>query len=444
MANAKACREKARTAKSRGLAAAREGDDAFMFDEQDLQVEGAVHIIQGKAMKVMFKTCGIAKENYHFHSTDSDRCCRQCATTWSPKDIKYEGVRLKTIPGRREKKQKTSWFPPNMWFDSSAQRRKCIDVAIEVASYLRKNETLRIDQALKIVSMCLPSLFSFSAPLIRWPEVDFKNLTAIRLRAYKNALNIGCSTAACLLTFPRENGGLQVKLPLVTLFDSMWPNLERCYQFDDGTRQMMKLAYQEALTDNARSNLLELQKEAGSISWNKVGENEFTFACHLANKLEIEVLWDTFNEYTISAAPNIALATLCIKAGLQLKIQILGVQVLVKCLSIDVAGFITTTTDHSRLYSFQINRQGRSPGLPSFRKAITTTYRKEVWLSQLPGFPSARPAEDVADDRSAQGASSGEDSDEVTDLTLPDDQDGDEMMSNEELGSPDMPTKGWI
>jgi len=98
------------------------------------------------------------------------------------------------------------------------------------------------------------------------------------------------STAACLLTVPRENGGLQVKLPLVTLFDSMWGNLERCHQFDDGTRQMMRLAYQEALTDNACSNLLELQKEAGLLNWNKAGENEFIFACYLANKLEIEVV----------------------------------------------------------------------------------------------------------------------------------------------------------
>ena len=32
----------------------------------------------------------------------------------------------------------------------------------------------------------------------------------------------------------------------------------------------------------------------------------------------------------------------------------------------------------------------------------------------------------------------------MTDLTLPDDQDGDEEMSEEEQGSPDMPTKGWI
>jgi len=95
----------------------------------------------------------------------------------------------------------------------------------------------------------------------------------------------------------------------------------------------MKLAYQDALTGNACSNLLELQKEAGLLSWNKAGENEFAFACHLVHKLEIEVLWEPFNEYTISAAPNITLATLSIKAGLHLKIKILGEQVPVKCLA---------------------------------------------------------------------------------------------------------------
>jgi len=82
-----------------------------------------------------------------------------------------------------------------MLLDSSVQRRKVLDGTIEVASYLRKNDDLRIDQALKVVSMCLPSLFCISAPLIRWPEADFKILTAILLRSYKNAWNIGWSTA---------------------------------------------------------------------------------------------------------------------------------------------------------------------------------------------------------------------------------------------------------
>jgi len=176
-----------------------------------------------------------------------------------------------------------------------------------------------------------------------------------------------------------------MKLPLVTLFDFMWGNLERCHQFDDGTRQTMKLAYQDALTGNARTNLLELQKEAALLSWNKAGENEFTFVCHLANKLEIEALWDPFNENTISAAFNITLATLSVEAGLQPRIQILGEQVPIKCLSIDAAGFITTTIDQGKLHSLQIDGQAHSPGLPSLTEAITATYGAAVWLSRVGG-----------------------------------------------------------
>jgi len=133
-----------------------------------------------------------------------------------------------------------------MWLDAKSQRRKVIDAAIEVAAYLYKNDNLRIDQRLKVISTCLPSLFSFSAQLIDWPESDLKLLTAVWVRAYKNAWNIRKRTATCLLTFPRDKGGLQVKPPLGTLFTSVWGNLERCSQSDDGTRQMLAFCYQEA------------------------------------------------------------------------------------------------------------------------------------------------------------------------------------------------------
>jgi len=291
--------------------------------------------------------------------------------------------------------------------------------------------------------MCLPFLFFFSAPLIRWPEAELKTLTAIGLRAYKNTWNISRSTAACLLTFPKKNMGLQVKLLLVTLCDSMWGNLERYYQFDYGTRQMMKLAYQEVLTDNACANLLELQKEAGVISWEKTGENKFTFACHLAKKLEIEVLWDPFNEYTISAAPKITLATLSIRARLQLRIQILGVQASIRCSSMDKAGLLITVSDQVNLNGLQIDGQARCPGLQSLREAIATTYRTAIWLAQWPSLPSAGPAAEEVDDRLALGASSGEDTDEVKIREIQDDQAGVSDSSDEEQGSPDMPTKGW-
>ena len=143
IANAKAHRAKARTAKSRGLTAACKGDDAFALGEQDLQVEGAVHTIQRNATKVMCKTCGTVKKSHHFHVTDPDGSCRQCATSWSPKDIEYEGVRLKTT--LRRSTTRIFGIQQSMWLDSSAQRRKVIDGVIEVASYLRKNEDLRID-----------------------------------------------------------------------------------------------------------------------------------------------------------------------------------------------------------------------------------------------------------------------------------------------------------
>jgi len=157
-----------------------------------------------------------------------------------------------------------------------------------VAAYLYKNDNLRIDQRLKVISMCLPSLFSFSAPLIDWPESDLKLLTAVWIRAYKNAWNSGKSTANCLFTFPKDKGGLQVKLPLSTLFTLVWGNLERCSQFDDGTRQMLALCYQEALQENGCLDLLELHDASQHLSWKAASTNEVTFACYLANKLTYE------------------------------------------------------------------------------------------------------------------------------------------------------------
>jgi len=208
MANSKARREKARTAdsaRSREIAAALDEDDIM----QDLQVEGALRAIRVKGAKTICLTCGITKESNHFCPNESDQRCWQCTTTWILDCIKCEGTQLKTVPERST--TRLLGIHQNMWVDSTVQRRKVIDGAIEVAAYLRKNEDLRIDQALKVMSMCLQSLFSFSAPLIRWPESEFKTLTAIWLRAYKNAWNVGRSTAACILTFPRERGGLQVK-----------------------------------------------------------------------------------------------------------------------------------------------------------------------------------------------------------------------------------------
>jgi len=141
----------------------------------------------------------------------------QCLKSWIPNDIWYQGEELKTVHGKTP-----IWLlgmHHNIWLDAMTQRPKVIDAAIEVVAYLYKNDNFRINQRLKVISMCLPSLFSFSAPIIDWPESDLKLLTAVWVRAYKNAWNLGKSTATCLFAFPREKGGLQVKLPLGTLFN---------------------------------------------------------------------------------------------------------------------------------------------------------------------------------------------------------------------------------
>ena len=71
-----------------------------------------------------------------------------------------------------------------------------------------------------------------------------------------------------------------------------------------------------------------------------------------------------------------------------------------------------------------------------------------MWLAHLPGLPSARPTEDEIDHRSAEGSKgteSGDDSDEVINLTSPNERGSnvDESISDDEQGNLDMPSKGW-
>ena len=101
----------------------------------------------------------------------------------------------------------------------------------------------------------------------------------------------------------------------------MWGNLERCSQFDDGTRQMLALCYQEALQEN----LLELQDASQHLSWKAASANEVTFACYLANKLDIRVEWNPFHPDLIASAPDATLSALACQVKLPLSIQIEGV-----------------------------------------------------------------------------------------------------------------------
>ena len=48
------------------------------------------------------------------------------------------------------------------------------------------------------------------------------------------------------------------------------------------------MCYQEALQENGCLDLLELQDASQHLSWKAASANEVTFACYLANKLDIQ------------------------------------------------------------------------------------------------------------------------------------------------------------
>jgi len=238
-------------------------DSADDTQSDDENVVTACDELTRRSLLQRCATCSRNRSPHHFKS-ESKSQCTQCFKSWIPQGIQYQGDELKAVHGKTP--IRLLGIHHNMWLDAKSKRRKVIDSAIEVVAYLYKNDNLRIDQRLKVISMCLPSLFPFSAPLINWPKSDLKLLTAVWIRAYKNAWNLRKRTANCLFTFPRDKGGLQVKLPLGTLFTSVWGNLERCSQFDDGTRQMIALCYQEALQEDGCLDLLELQDASQHLS----------------------------------------------------------------------------------------------------------------------------------------------------------------------------------
>ena len=66
-------------------------------------------------------------------------------------------------------------------------------------------------------------------------------------RCNKEAWQMSPNTSTALFTFPKDLGGLQIKLLRVILCSAMWGHLTRCCQFDDGTRQLAEITYKDAL-----------------------------------------------------------------------------------------------------------------------------------------------------------------------------------------------------
>jgi len=53
--------------------------------------------------------------------------------------------------------------------------------------------------------------------------------------------------STALFTFPKDRGGLQMKMPRAIICSAAWGHLTRCCQFDDVTRQLAEITYKDAL-----------------------------------------------------------------------------------------------------------------------------------------------------------------------------------------------------
>jgi len=165
----------------------------------------------------------------------------------------------------------------------------------------------------------------------------------------------------------------------------VWGNLERCNQFDDGTRQMLAICYQEALQGKGCLDLPELQDTSQHLSWKATSTNKVAFAYYLANKLETRVEWDPSHPDLIASSSNATLAALACQVMLPLSIQIDGVMTAVICLKTE-SDLTMTILAGDRQHSILLDGQAQNPGLPSLRECISCKYGQACWLYELPGM----------------------------------------------------------
>ena len=147
----------------------------------------------------------------------------------------------------------------------------------------------------------------------------------------------------------------------------------------------MCLCYQEALQENGCLDLLELQDASQHLSWKVASANEVTFACYLANKLDVRVEWEPFHPDLIASAPDATLSAFACQVKFLLSIQIEGVMLTATCRETGLDSTMTIQVG-DRQYSIPVDGQAWNPGLPSLCEYISRSYDQARWLYKLPGM----------------------------------------------------------
>jgi len=271
-----------------------------------------------------------------------------------------------------------------MWLDSTAQRRYVMDGITELACFLRKNRDLSIENSLRLIECTLAPLLAFSEPVIIWPEKEFKRLTTAFVRCNKEAWQMSTNTSTALFTFPKDQGGLQIKMPRASICSAAWAHLTRCCQFDDGTRQLAEITYKDALEKHGCLDMEDLQFESKFRTWDQASQNSFTFACRLTSTIGIRVSWDPFNPDWIASAANADLAQVMINTQHPIHIHLKNEQKWAQVVEVNDEGRLATMrTDTGDIFMMKTEGQDTTTGYPTLREAIQRTFPTLVRLSQL-------------------------------------------------------------
>ena len=225
---------------------------------------------------------------------------------------------------------------------------------------------------------------AFSGPVIIWPEKEFKKLTAAFVRCNKEAWQMSPNTSTALFTFPKDRGGLQIKMPKAILCSATWGHLTRCCQFDDGTRQLAEITYKDALEKHGCLDLEDLQYEAEFLTWDQASQNSFTFACHLTSTIGIRVSWDPFNPDWIASATNTDLAQVLIDTQHLIHIQLKNEQKWATVVGHSEEGRIVhMQTANGDAFHMKPEGQDTTSGHSTLREAIQRTSPTLTRMSQL-------------------------------------------------------------
>jgi len=103
------------------------------------------------------------------------------------------------------------------------------------------------------------------------------------------------------------------------------------------------------------------------LSWKAASTNGVTFACYVANTLDIRVEWDPFHPDLIVSAPDATLAALTCQVKLSLSKQMEGAMIVTTCLETEPDSTMTILAG-DRQQSVLLDGQAQNPGLLSLRE----------------------------------------------------------------------------